>query len=351
MANLIPSSSRRGSVLLQATFVIGLLMGVTALAVDFGRLTLVQSELQSVADAAARYGVTGLNDNTATSKAIDVAAQNAADGRAVTLAAADVVKGRWNSATAQFTASATPANAVKVTARQSVHMTFASLIGFSDTALSASSVSMRDQPRALLVVGNAASPVAQDSMTRSYLQYAGYTVTLLDDDQSSNANLAGINVIVISDSIESGKVGTKFRDVPIGVVNCEENLFDDFKMCGTTSNTHYGKASPSVNVYLSVRIGNVGPTTLQVYSTASDQGWAKPSSSAYIFAQIDADRTKAAGWYYLPGATMVGMTAPAVRVGLFARNTDRLNSTGWQVLLTCVNIAAGQVNESILTVQ
>ena len=51
------------------------LTALTMLAVDCGRVTVAQAELQAAVDAASRYAVTGLADNTAVSKAQTAASQ------------------------------------------------------------------------------------------------------------------------------------------------------------------------------------------------------------------------------------------------------------------------------------
>ena len=87
------------------------LMGFASFAVDVGRMQLTKVELQNALDAAARYGVTGLSDNSAASKAVSAAAQNRVLNRAMTLSAADVVSGRYDDATRLFTPGGTPSNA------------------------------------------------------------------------------------------------------------------------------------------------------------------------------------------------------------------------------------------------
>ena len=112
------------------------LSGVVSLAVDFGRVRLVKAELQNAADAAARYGVQGLSDNTAVAKAQSAASQNTADGTPQTLQSGDVQTGNWDSVTNAFTPGGTPLNAVKVTACRTVERgnavqtLFAKLVGF-----------------------------------------------------------------------------------------------------------------------------------------------------------------------------------------------------------------------------
>jgi Flp pilus assembly protein TadG len=101
------------------SFVLVVLVGVLSLAMDYGRVASAEAELQDAADAAARYAAAGLSDGTWLAKAQAVAAENDVDGTAVSIQAADVQVGVWNSATGTFTPTSSSPNAVRVTARRS----------------------------------------------------------------------------------------------------------------------------------------------------------------------------------------------------------------------------------------
>src|SRR5438046_2518353 len=85
-----PQGQRNSGVML----VYGLLMLMTmlafgSLAIDFGRAQVAKLELQRSAESAARYGATGIFDNTYLSKAQAAAAQNSADGSSVSLTSSE----------------------------------------------------------------------------------------------------------------------------------------------------------------------------------------------------------------------------------------------------------------------
>jgi Flp pilus assembly protein TadG len=120
---------RVGSVLTYTVIAMPVLLLICALSVDWGHTQLVKMELRRMCDGAARYAVTGVFDGTALTKAQYIAAQNPVDGQTITLAAADVEPGRWNSATKTFTAAGTPYNGVRVTVQQTVPAVFASAAG------------------------------------------------------------------------------------------------------------------------------------------------------------------------------------------------------------------------------
>ena len=142
---------RRGVALVYTLIAFTALCGLTSLAVDYARVTVDQFTLQTVADAAARNGAMGVFGGTGVSNAIAAAAKNTIEGRPVTLQASDVTLGTWNAATKTFTAGATGANAVKVTAQLSaarntaIPTLFASIIGFKSCDVHATSIAYGTQ--------------------------------------------------------------------------------------------------------------------------------------------------------------------------------------------------------------
>src|SRR3954462_2635270 len=66
------------------------LLAFTSLAVDLGRVQVAKTELRRAADAAARYAVTGIRDNTVNAKAVAAAADNTVDGAPLVLQNGDV---------------------------------------------------------------------------------------------------------------------------------------------------------------------------------------------------------------------------------------------------------------------
>lgn len=137
---------RRGVALVYAAALIVVLMGFVGLAVDVGRAQHAKSQLQVLADVAARSAARGISDNTTLAKANAVATYNAPDGGAITFSAGDVVTGNWNSGTKTFTAGGTPANAVRVTAARTtakgnaLPMHFLRLLGNDTADVAASAV-------------------------------------------------------------------------------------------------------------------------------------------------------------------------------------------------------------------
>ena len=119
-----PRPRRRGSALVYITATLVAMLGFVSLAVDLGHVFLVRSELQAAADAAARYGVTGIADGVATAQtyAVNAGLENKSDGVGVVIALSDIEFGNWDKSTRSFSvltgAARSGANALRVTARR-----------------------------------------------------------------------------------------------------------------------------------------------------------------------------------------------------------------------------------------
>lgn len=160
--NVLPSRRqrlrRRGSTLVYATVGTFALAAVSAMAVDWGRVQVAKTELQAAADAAARYGVSGLQHSiagasAARANAAAVVAQNKADGRPIPFVASqDVEIGVWKKSNKSFTPTTdlSEANAIRVTLKctqdrnNAVPLTFLSLLGKSRADVTATSIASVD---------------------------------------------------------------------------------------------------------------------------------------------------------------------------------------------------------------
>ncbi len=150
--------SRTGATMLYTIISLIALFAIISLGVDWGRVQVARAELQTTADAAARYAIVALkNDNgngsAAKMNAAAVVAQNKVDGVSASIdTSKDVEIGVWDSGSATFTktASTAAANAVRVTLHRTnernnaIPLTFAPLIGRKNASIVASSVAVMD---------------------------------------------------------------------------------------------------------------------------------------------------------------------------------------------------------------
>lgn len=179
------------------------LLGISSLAVDFGRVQLVKTQLRDAADAAARYGAMGLatSNSTAISNAVAAGSQNSVNGSTLSVLTSDVVLGKWSTSTG-FTATTTNPNAVQVTAYQvaargtAVPLLFAQVVGQSTCDVKAVSIAVYTAPNPSYgFVGtgsiNASSGMTVDSYNPSSGYSAGSAGTSVLMGSNGNVNLNG----------------------------------------------------------------------------------------------------------------------------------------------------------------
>jgi hypothetical protein len=182
---------------------------------------------------------------------------------------------------------------------------------------------------ALLVVGDATALNASDTAIRNRLQGYGYTVQVLSDTSAASIDAAGKKLVLISSTVSSGNVNTKFRDVSVPVINWETQLQDDYGFA-----TSFGNASSQT----ALNITNPGhplaaglPAEVRSVATASgDFSWGEPGGSPTIIARLNDGSNHPCLYAYETNAAMKTGTAPARRVHLFLQNNtfSSLNADG-----------------------
>ena len=133
---------RTGITFIYTAFMLCILSGFASLAVDWGRVQMVKTQLMRASESAARYGAVGLENgaDAAIANALAAAADNGADGSAVVLDPnRDIEIGNWDTVTRAFTpvtgAARNLAGAIRVTARrtaasgQAVSLIFGKSVG------------------------------------------------------------------------------------------------------------------------------------------------------------------------------------------------------------------------------
>jgi hypothetical protein len=188
-------------------------------------------------------------------------------------------------------------------------------------------------PQVLFVVGST-TLIAGDAAVKSRLEGLGFTVAVKDAPSSVTADATGRALVVISESVIANDVGIKFRDVAVPVMVMEAGLYDDMMLTGPTVGTDYDTWVGQSQVVITDTshpmaagmTGNVAPTT-----AATAYSWGIPGASAVKVAALATSASRYALFGYERGAAMVGMSAPARRVGIFLwKDTPTfLNTDGW----------------------
>ena len=184
----------------------------------------------------------------------------------------------------------------------------------------------------VLLVGNTNPLPARDQALTSRLTTQGYTVVVRSQDEAQTADAAGKDLVIISDSVTSTAVNTKFRDVTVAVLNWEPSLYDDMMMTGATFGTNYGDLAGQTQIVIAnsahpMAAGLTG--TVATTSSGQPYFWALPSASADIAATLVGYADRAAIFAYEAGDVMVGMNAPARRAGFFNGYGTDFTANGW----------------------
>jgi hypothetical protein len=188
---------------------------------------------------------------------------------------------------------------------------------------------------ALLVVGDT-TLAKGDSQFLASLTKLGFSVVVKDGVATTSDDANGKALVVVSGSSWSADVGAKFRDVPIPVVVFDAAVFGPMKMTGTKAGTDFGTidADRRVMIIDDTHPLAAGLTGLVTVANANLQlSWGVPGGAAIKIATVADQATRFTIFAYAEGATMVGMAAPARRVGAFVRFPDTVSYTDSGLML------------------
>ncbi len=170
----------------------------------------------------------------------------------------------------------------------------------------------------LFVVGDTALS-ASDTAIQTQLTGKGHTLTIVDDDLVTSGDAAGQNLVLISETVNSGTVGTTFTNEAVPVLTFEPWLLDDLGMTGTTAGTDYGETvHTQIDILDTSHYLSAGLTgTVTVYSASNEVQWGDPNANAIEVASLSGSPGSGSIFAYEMGAVMPGMTAPDTRAFFF----------------------------------
>jgi glucose/arabinose dehydrogenase len=200
-------------------------------------------------------------------------------------------------------------------------------------------------PYALLVT-SAATLNAGDTAVRNRLLSLGFAPVQRTATAAVAADAANKALVLVSSTVGSANVNTKFRTVVNPVLHWENSLYDDFGMTGTAAGSFGALGSQTqLNVINTSHPIGAGLTTgLQPITTAARAfTWGVPGAGATVIARVNGSTTRAAVFAYDKGAAMPGLTAPGRRVGFFLGDTgaEVLTAQGARLFDNAVRWAAG----------
>jgi len=168
-------------------------------------------------------------------------------------------------------------------------LTIASLAACQKTEQAAVSLAGKK----LLYVEKASS--GGDFLTVSRIKKMGFEVTEMFDGDFAAESAEGFDLVFVSSSISSGKVGSKLYNSPVPVVYAEPQNISDIDMAGwddTVDNgTVPGKSITIANPDHPIAAGFSG--SVDVYKSEGAIGFAKPGGDAQVVATAADDEQKA----------------------------------------------------------
>jgi hypothetical protein len=161
-----------------------------------------------------------------------------------------------------------------------------------------------------------------DDAAMAALKALGFKVREADEHAGLDAD-AGVDLIVISESVDALEVGTKYRPVAIPLITMENDLLADLGMTDQKNGRDYGTDDNQrflwvVNAPHPLAAGLASGIQNVLTDEHFKMNWGKPGLGAVTIATLRGEPEKAAEFAYEKGATMNGEAiAPARRVSLF----------------------------------
>lgn len=119
--------ARRGISMLYVCIVMVVVFAFATLAMDYGRVQLARTQLQTATDSTAKWGVrwvSASNASTLRARCNEVAGQNQVNNEKLVLSNSNIVVGYWNGQTRVFKPNLRPRNAIQISASSTVPLVF-----------------------------------------------------------------------------------------------------------------------------------------------------------------------------------------------------------------------------------
>jgi Flp pilus assembly protein TadG len=248
-----------GLTILLVIVLMTVLLGLVAMAVDYGYLRVVKSELQTTIDAANLAGASGLpiSPAEARQRAIDIAKENTVNGQPLVLTDRDIELGTWDPDSHQFTALASDregeATAIRVTGRlnaergNALNLIFAPMIGVNTANVAASAVAGFGQGADVVIVQDVTSSFAEEIADAKVADQA-----LID---ALNSNGVGRSSIGIVAHTGWGKTISPLRGVR-NHYNSLTQAVSSLQLCGTGSMPVCSGTDPAAGLEEGIKVFN-----------------------------------------------------------------------------------------------
>jgi hypothetical protein len=194
----------------------------------------------------------------------------------------------------------------------------------------------------LFVISNKESQEL-DQLVKARVQRAGFTLVLKDDSQLKASDLHKASLLIISSSVNSSSINSRFRDIAVPVLTWENRLFDDLGMTKSKMGRDYGVSGKETTFQITSGhpIANGLTGTVKVLRQPGNLTWGRPSNGAITVGSLKGTQKRSALFAYEKGSQMVGIKAPERRVGLFLDPdaSELLTPDAWRLFDSALNWA------------
>lgn len=201
----------------------------------------------------------------------------------------------------------------------------------------------------LLVTGGSMSN--GDKAVKARLERMGLSVVQMSDSAVTSNDATNKKLVIVSSSVGSGNISTKFRDSAVPVIVWESHVMDDMKMTADNDASRQkvaGKDSIVILNHYPLSAGLSG--TVKVINTAGDLIFGVPNENAIRVAAVDGDSGKSHIYIYEKDSVMMdGFVAPEKRIGFFLTDNTLTDctQTGLDLFDAAVNWAMQQEGSGI----
>ncbi|MDW3649126.1 MAG: T9SS type A sorting domain-containing protein [Bacteroidia bacterium] len=210
------------------------------------------------------------------------------------------------------------------------------------------------QQSVLMVSGQDPSSINPgDQAILTALQNSGYTVTVKGgpNTPTSAADANGVDLVFISATADPTGIGNTFANVATPVIVSQSYIYDDMGMTDHTAQHDYGIAQNARWAQITAPNHPIAQslTGIEALTTArADLRWGDPSNDADKIARLGVYGSRYAVFSYDTGDNMVGMQAPAPRIGLHMDTWTSTHSTnaGWTLFNQAVSYATANSTTS-----
>jgi len=201
---------------------------------------------------------------------------------------------------------------------------------------------------ALFVVADDATVTVAETAIEERLTGMGFSVSVLGQNNVSDAITEGMSLILISATVTSGTVATNLpglKGFAIPVINWEPSLYDDLGFQEAVGGEFSTTDTSGVEIVNESHplAGGLAAGLVTIATVGKGVSYGVPKGDAVIIAVNSSVDTQAVLFCYEKNAAMFSGNAPARRVGTFLLNdvADGMSEEGWTLFDASVTWAMG----------